>query len=202
MSAPGEEFVELLVALVHAVLHALGHHALEDLDGGEHAVVDEPRAATGQLLEAHGVDRHLVGGALVLERLDDQLVLAHGMEDAIEGIGVALGIRLLVAIAAAGAEVPLDDVRLQGAGSDPLAELVAVGMRAEHRLHGSVELARDVGVGLSGGGVDDDGIAHDSFSFDGWAPAAPVLLADAGGPPADARVDAASSASSRRYCPS
>ena len=79
-----EQRLELVVARRHALLHAAGDHAVARLEGRVDGVPVEPGASVAEVDERHRLDGHDVGHALELEGLDRELVLAHGVEHAVE----------------------------------------------------------------------------------------------------------------------
>ena len=115
-----------------------------DSTAREHRVAADPRAAAAEVLERHRLDADDVGEALELERLDGELVGAHGVEHAVEGVLLAGRVGVEVAVAAAGAEVVALDLHLVAARSEPLLDQVGFGVSPEHRLDGGVELALEV----------------------------------------------------------
>src|SRR5690606_23385744 len=105
--ALGEEGLELVVAVAHALLHAGGDHPVAGLHARVDGVAGESRAPVAEILEAQALDAHDVGVSEELEGLDDELVLAHGVEGAAEPVALAVGAHVLHAPAAAARELPL-----------------------------------------------------------------------------------------------
>src|SRR5688500_634075 len=86
----GEQRVESFVALGDPTFHPARHHRVAALDGRVDAVRLEPGAAVAEVDEAQELQRHLVGGALVLEGLDRELVVTDAVEGAVEPVLLTL----------------------------------------------------------------------------------------------------------------
>src|SRR5688572_4234740 len=94
-----QQSVELGVSLGHAGLHAARDHAVARLDAREGRLTDELGAPVAEVDEGERLDRDDIGEALELEGLDCEVVLAHDVEDAVEGVVLAaLGVTMDVAI--------------------------------------------------------------------------------------------------------
>src|SRR6185312_14320926 len=82
----GEQFLQALIPLAHAALHAGLCHAVPRLDGWIDGMPDQAAAPFAEVLEGQELDAHDIRVAAELEGLDGELVLADRVEDPAEGV--------------------------------------------------------------------------------------------------------------------
>src|SRR5437763_80024 len=142
----GEQFVQALVALAHAVLHAAGDERVAGFKGVDQRGRRESGATVAEVLEDAAFEGHAVGKAFEREGLHDHLRRAHLVEAAVEAELVAVtGVH--VAVGTAGAAVPRVDAHLVAAGPEPLRDELGVGVGPEDLPGRRVELAGDAHEG-------------------------------------------------------
>src|SRR3954452_19032674 len=156
----GEELVELLVALVHAGLHAAAEPGVAILERVDQGGRDQSRPAVAEVVQLEALERDRVRHPLPGEGLDDHLVRANLGEAAAEHVLLPVA-RAPVAERPAGPGVVVVDLQLGAARPDPAPEQLGIDVGPEDLLRRCVELAldaddRDVRVhgdgGLAGGG--------------------------------------------------
>ena len=112
--------------------------------GGVDAVPAHPGAAVAEVFEGDRFDGDHVRETLEFEGLDGEVVLPDDVEDAVEGVLLALAVPVDVPVAAAGAEVVALDVHLIAVGAQPLLDQVRLRVGAENRSDRGVEFARRI----------------------------------------------------------
>src|SRR5690606_16643420 len=127
---PGQQFLESFEALGQAGLHARFRHAVAGLLARVHSMADQLAAAVPEIDEGERLEAHHVREPEEFEGLDDEFVLADGVEDTREAVAAAV-VGVFVAVRTAGAEVVLLDLHLHAARAEPLRDEIGILVGAE-----------------------------------------------------------------------
>ncbi len=129
--------------LDHPALHARGQQGITSFGVGADRASAQLTATIAQIVEPQVLDVDHVWGAFEFEGLDDELIRAYHVIDAVESVATGR-VRVLIAIAAAGTEIPVLDPHFQSVRPQPPGDQLGLGVGAEQRIHRCVERAGEL----------------------------------------------------------